>query len=202
MPQVDFRFPSHRRDSSRSGVKLELRQALEPWNVLAEETASGRTGRSVDSSLERIQIKVSGLSSGLAIESRYVALCNNRRIPLTSTSEPGVSIAGIRYRARRLSATLHPTIPVHAPLVFELDRHRRRARPRSLHLLRRHLPTARIYPKRPVDAAEARTRREERFQIGTPMPDHHRDTQSGSKFNLPHDFGPSISGIKSPMTAS
>src|ERR1700677_2609832 len=104
----EFRFPLIG-SIAADGVELELRQALEPWNVLAEETTSGRTVRSVDSSLERIQVKVSGLT----IESRYLVSCNGRRVPLHPTGEPGEAIAGVRFRARRLSAALPPTIPVH-----------------------------------------------------------------------------------------
>jgi uncharacterized protein (DUF2126 family) len=112
---LEFRFPKIG-SISAEGVELELRQALEPWNVLAEETTSSGTVRSVDSSLERIQVKV----SGFAAESRYVVACNGRRVPLHPTGELGETVAGVRFRARRLWAALHPTIPVHAPLVFEL----------------------------------------------------------------------------------
>jgi hypothetical protein len=86
---------------------LELRHALEPWNVLAEESVSGSTVRSVDSSLERIQVKVSGLTS----EARYAVACNGRRVPIQSVGEVGVAVAGVRFRARKLSSTLHPTVP-------------------------------------------------------------------------------------------
>ena len=97
-------------------MELELRRALEPWNVLAEETASGRTVRNVDSSVERVQVKVSGLTA----DSRYIVACNGRRVPLQPAAEPGVAVAGVRFRARKLSATMHPTIPVHSPLTFTL----------------------------------------------------------------------------------
>ena len=120
---LEFRFPKIG-SIAAEGVELELRQALEPWNVLAEETTSGRTVRSVDSSLERMQVKVSGFTT----ESRYVVACNGRRVPLHPTGEPGEAVAGVRYRARRLSAALHPTIPVHAPLVFDIiDRWKERS---------------------------------------------------------------------------
>jgi len=107
---VEFRFPKIG-SIAVEGVELELRQALEPWNVLAEETNSGRTGRSVDSSLERMQVKVTGLTVG----SRFVVTCNGRRVPLVPTGTAGEAVAAVRYRARKLSAALHPTIPVHLP---------------------------------------------------------------------------------------
>jgi uncharacterized protein (DUF2126 family) len=147
------------------GVSLELRQALEPWNVLAEETTSGGTVRSVDSSLERIQVKVSGVTTG----SRYVVACNGRRVPLETTGAPGELVAGVRYRARQLSATLHPTIPVHAPLVFTIiDRWKER----SIGGCTYHAvpPDGRVYTTRPADAAEAKERRMVRFEVAAVTP--------------------------------
>lgn len=108
---AEFRFPRIGAVHGE-GFDLELRQALEPWNVLAEETSSGRTGRSVDSSLERMQVKLTQ-PSGESFGSRLIVTCNGRRVPLVPTGVPGEMVAGIRYRARMLSAALHPTIPVH-----------------------------------------------------------------------------------------
>jgi uncharacterized protein (DUF2126 family) len=155
---LEFRFPKIG-SIAAEGVELELRQALEPWNVLAEETTSGGTVRSVDSSLERMQVKV----SGFATESRYAVACNGREVPLTPTGEPGEAVAGIRYRARRLSATLHPTIPVHTPLVFDIiDRWKERSIGRCTY----HTGPldGRKYTARPANATEAEERRLERFQ--------------------------------------
>jgi uncharacterized protein (DUF2126 family)/transglutaminase-like putative cysteine protease len=156
--QVDFRFPKIG-SIAVEGVELELRHALEPWNVLAEETTSGGTVRTVDSSLQRMQVKVSGFTA----ESRFVVACNGRRVPLQPTGVPGEFVAGVRYRARQLAATLHPTIPVHAPLVFDMiDRWKERSVSRCIY----HVtpPGGRVYTSRPADAAEARQRRTERFE--------------------------------------
>jgi uncharacterized protein (DUF2126 family) len=162
--QLEFRFPKIG-SIAAEGVELELRHALEPWNVLAEETTSGRTVRTVDSSLERIEVKVSGLTT----ESRYVVTCNGRRVPLQPTVAPGEAVAAVRFRARRLSAALHPTIPVHAPLVFDLiDRWKERSIGRCTY---HAVPSdSRIYTVRPANAAEAEGRRRERFQTPTPPP--------------------------------
>jgi uncharacterized protein (DUF2126 family) len=165
----EFRFPKIG-SIAAEGVELELRQALEPWNVLAEETTSGRTARTVDSSFERIQVKLSGFTT----ESRYVVACNGRRVPLfptgeVSRSEPEESVAGVRYRARQLSEMLHPTIPVHAPLIFDIiDCWKERSIGRCVY----HVgsPDGRAYTARPVNAAEAADRRRQRFQKSDPTP--------------------------------
>jgi uncharacterized protein (DUF2126 family)/transglutaminase-like putative cysteine protease len=156
---LDFRFPKIG-SIAAEGAELELRQALEPWNVLAEESLSGGTVRSVDSSLERIQVKLSGVIQ----HSRYVVACNGRRVPLQETDKAGEAVAGVRYRARRLSATLHPTVPVHAPLVFNLID---RLKERSIGQCVYHVapPDGGLYTGRPVNAAEAEQRRQERFQV-------------------------------------
>jgi len=162
--QVEFRFP---RIGSilADGLEVELRQALEPWNVLAEETVSGSTVRSVDSSLERMQVKVSGFTT----ESRYLVACNGRMVPLTPTGEPGEAVAGVRYRARRLSASLHPTVPLHVPLVFDLiDRWKGISLGRCTYYA--GPKDGSLYPARPVNAAEARQRRAERFHLSEHAP--------------------------------
>jgi uncharacterized protein (DUF2126 family) len=163
----EFRFPkigSVKIGSvAADGVELELRQALEPWNVLAEETYSGRTVRTVDSSMERMQVRVSGFT----MESRYIVACNGRKVPLQPTGEPGEALGGVRFRARRLSASLHPTVPVHAPLVFDLIDS---LRGYSIGQCTYHVgpPDGGSYVARPANAAEAEGRRTERFQLATP----------------------------------
>jgi uncharacterized protein (DUF2126 family) len=156
---LEFRFPKIG-SIAADGVELELRQALEPWNVLAEETYSGRTVRTVDSSMERMQVKVSGFT----MESRYVVVCNGRRVPLQLNGESGAALGGVRFRARRLSASLHPTVPVHAPLVFHLIDCLRGC---SIGQCTYYVgpPDGGSYTARPVNAAEAAGRRLERFKV-------------------------------------
>jgi uncharacterized protein (DUF2126 family) len=113
-PHFEFRFPQHGHFTQR-GVNVELRQAVEPWHVLGEEAAAGATARYVDSSVERLQVKVSGLT-----DSRHIVTCNGRRVPLAPTGVNGEFVAGVRYRAWQPPSCLHPTIPVHTPLVFDL----------------------------------------------------------------------------------
>lgn len=156
--QIEFRFPKIG-SIVADGVELELRHALEPWNVLAEEASSGRPSRSVDSSFERIQVKLSGFIA----ESRYVVACNGRRVPLTATGDPGEAIAGVRFRARELTAVLHPSIPVHAPLVFDIiDCWKERLVGRCTYYAAS--PDGQPYPSLPLNAAEASERRRDRFK--------------------------------------
>ena len=113
-PFIEFRFPRFG-TVVYEGVEMELRQAIEPWNVLGEEMSAGGTARYVDSSVERMQLLVRGLTDG-----RHVIACNGRMLPLHPTGIPGEYVAGVRFRAWSPWSALHPTIKVQAPLTFDL----------------------------------------------------------------------------------
>jgi uncharacterized protein (DUF2126 family) len=113
-PFLEFRYP-RLGTVHIGGIQLELRQAIEPWHVLGEEMSRAGTARFVDSSVERLQVKVNGLT-----DSRYVLVCNGCRLPIQATETQGEYVTGVRYRAWQPPSALHPTIGVHSPLVFDL----------------------------------------------------------------------------------
>ncbi len=156
-PFTEFRFPRLGTVAIRD-QEIELRGAIEPWNVLGEESTAGGTARYVDSSIERVQVRVQGSD-----DDRYLLTCNGYPLPLTPTGRPGERVAGIRFRAWQPPSALHPTIGIDSPLVFDMVD---TASARSVGGATYHVvhPGGRAYERPPVNAVEAESRRNGRFE--------------------------------------
>ena len=155
-PHFEFRFPIVG-DVQLLGMQLELRNALEPWHVMGEESAGGATARYVDSSLERLQLRVTGFN-----DSRYALTCNGQALPLQPLGTEGEYACGVRFKAWNPWSALHPTIQPHGPLVFDVFD---TWNGRSVGGCRYHVahPGGRSYDSFPINAYEAESRRLARF---------------------------------------
>ena len=155
-PFFEFRFP-HYGTVKMAGMEMEIRMGIEPWHVLGEEMSSSGTARFVDSSLERVQVKLKGMN-----DARYVLLCNGNRVPLVETGIREEYVCGIRYRAWQPPSALHPTIGVDTPLVFDIvDTWNSRSIGGCTYYVAH--PGGRSYDSFPVNANEAESRRVSRF---------------------------------------
>jgi uncharacterized protein (DUF2126 family) len=157
-PFREFRFPRVG-SVNVEGIQLDLHTALEPWHVLGEESTGQGTSRYVDSSVERIQVSVSGMTEG-----KYMVSCNGRRVPLKPTGVKGSYVAGVRYKAWDPHSAMHPTIGVHTPITFDIiDVYNER----SIGGCTYHVshPGGRNYDTFPVNANEAEARRHARFSV-------------------------------------
>ena len=156
-PFTEFRFPRVG-TAVFDGVEIELRGAIEPWNVLGEESTAGGTARYVDSSVERLQVRLIG-----ADRHRYIVTANGYPIPLLATSNSDVQVGGVRFRAWQPPSALHPTITVDSPLRFELiDTATGTSRGGCTYHVSH--PGGLAYDKPPVNAVEAESRRGRRFE--------------------------------------
>ncbi|MBN9383330.1 MAG: transglutaminase family protein [Chitinophagaceae bacterium] len=157
-PFLEFRFP-HYGTVKLHGIEMEIRMGIEPWNVLGEEMSGSSTARYVDSSLERVQVKLKGLNG-----SRYVLLVNGRRVPLVATDTKEEFVCGVRYRAWQPPSALHPTIGIDTPITFDIvDTWNSRSIGGCTYYVSH--PGGRSYKVFPVNSYEAESRRVSRFGV-------------------------------------
>ena len=177
----EFRFPRAGELQFRE-IGLELRTALEPWHVLGEEATGGGTARYVDSSVERLELKATGLPPN-----RYRVRVNGIPLPLRSTGAEGESVCGVRFRAWQPPSCLHPTIPVHAPLVFDLVDTWSKTLVAGCTYHVAH-PGGRNPENKPINALEAEARRIARFfpiaQSSHPLTDLEPEADVDCPFTL------------------
>ncbi|MEI9921070.1 MAG: transglutaminase family protein [Bacteroidota bacterium] len=194
-PFIEFRFPRYG-TIALHGITLEIRMGIEPWNVLGEEMTGSGTSRYVDSSLEKLQVKVNEWNG-----ERYALLCNGRRVALTATEVKQEYVCGIRYRAWQPYSALHPTIGIDAPVTFDIvDTWNGRSIGGCTYYVSH--PGGRSYHAFPVNSYEAESRRGNRFAVTsfnqqplTPSPDFRGLSRYVKQDRLPFPCDPPVEEI-------
>ncbi|MFT3764388.1 MAG: transglutaminase family protein [Minicystis sp.] len=161
-------------------VRLEVRNAIEPWHVLGEEMTATGTSRYVDSSVERIEV----LADGLLAE-RHRVLVNGQQLPLVPTGKAGQYVGGVRFRAWAPPHSLHPHLGVHHPVRIDvLDAWGRR----SLGACAYHVwhPEGRAFDAPPLTRFEAAARRAQRFTVEPAMPWPVRPIEASAHADAPY----------------
>ena len=136
--------------------EVVVRQALEPWPLMAEVSDGGTTSRIVDNSTDRIELS---LTDAAVLERGQVVV--NGIVPRFHHIG-GTLVAGVRYKAASGWPALHPHIPTQSPVRIEvLDRAGIVAAAARYHYWN---PDGPVYDGRPSDLEEARARRNARWR--------------------------------------
>ena len=152
----NWRFPILGEIAVRD-MRLQLQTALEPWPVLAEDMGNRGTARYVDSSTERVQVKLLG-----ELSNRYALFCNGYRVPLIDDPEDNVKIGAVRFTSKLFAHRIHPRLKMDSPLIFDVVD---TWHGKSIGGCRYAAMPAKeeIWQHLPVNAREAESRRQARF---------------------------------------
>ncbi len=147
-------------------ARVELRNAIEPWHVLGEETTAGGTARYVDSSMERLELRSIGLDP-----ERYVVAAGGIAVPMRAVQGRDVRVGGVRFRAWSPPHALHPHLGIHHPLRIEIvdtwAPSKRGVAAATYHVWH---PEGRAFDTAPLTRVEAAARRSQRFTLEGPSP--------------------------------
>ncbi|GHC13687.1 transglutaminase family protein [Cerasicoccus arenae] len=108
-PVVDFRCPVIN-TLAIPGGELVVRQAFEPWPLMAEESLGASTVRVVDNSTDRIELSL--CDSKLAETGKLIV--NGVELPWQFVN--GQAVIGLRYKCASAYPALHPHVAIQSPL--------------------------------------------------------------------------------------
>ena len=154
-PLLEQRFPVLGRLALDEGEVL-VRQALEPWPLMAEIADGGTTSRVVDNSTDRVEVSVANPAA--LGESRVVV----NGVALAMREIDGTLVAGVRYKSASGWPAFHPHIPTQSPLEIELVDGANRVVASSRYYYWN--PDAARYDGPPADQTEARRRQLARWR--------------------------------------
>ncbi|MEM0964631.1 MAG: transglutaminase family protein [Verrucomicrobiota bacterium] len=154
-PIFDFRFPLRGKFEIPNG-QIEVRQALESFPLMAEESQGRATVRKVDNSTDRLEIR---LSDSACLEKGFL-LINGIEVAFTEVN--GSPVAGVRYKCASAHPALHPNVPIQSPLLFEwVDQ--KSGKTKTAARYHHWHPTQPVYDGFPKTDAEAAKRRKARW---------------------------------------
>ncbi len=175
-PHWNFRFPELGvlmfKDQKLGDSSITFRQALEAWPLLGESPNAGTLSRTVDSSVDRIEARI----SDTLLLKRGVLLVNGFPCAFRDLKDFGAA-CGIRYKAFNLMPSLQPHVPVHSPLLLEWVDLKTST---VLAAARWHVwnPNNESYSSAPDNEASAALRRKERWEEWTQTVGQHREIKS------------------------